>query len=95
MDISQQSPKDLESLISTIDRAIANAPKIAKEPQPNKDLSVNNIYFPPDLPEGDDGGGQVAQGQVGALQLLVAHQQLAKPVEPAVGRLHHPPPRPF
>ena len=55
-----------------------------------KDLSVNNINGQPDLAQRNDGSGQVVERQKGVLQLFVAHQQLAKPVEPAVARLNHP-----
>ncbi len=42
------------------------------------------------LAQRDDGCGKVVQGQEGVLQLLVAHQQLTKSVEPAVAGFNDP-----
>ena len=55
-----------------------------------KDLSVNNINRQLDLAQSDDRGRQVVERQEGVLELLVAHQELPEPVEPAVTRLDHP-----
>ena len=56
----------------------------------NKDLSVNNIHGQLNLAQRNDGGREMVQRQEGVFQLFVAHQQFAKPVEPAMAGLHHP-----
>src|SRR5450631_1441624 len=57
---------------------------------PTKNLSVNNISRQMDLAEGDDRGGEVVEGEEAALKFLVAHQQFAKAIEPAMADLHNP-----
>ena len=42
------------------------------------------------LSQRDDGGGKVVERQEGVFQLLVAHQQLAKSVEPPVAGFDYP-----
>ncbi len=46
-----------------------------------EDLSVN---WRVDLAQSDDGSGEGVECNESVLKLLVAHQQLAEPVEPAV-----------
>lgn len=53
----------------------------------SKGLSVNNFNFSPT----DDGGGKTDEGLVTLRKLLVADQELPKPIEPGVGGLDHPP----
>lgn len=55
-----------------------------------KNLSVNNIDGQHDLAQRNDGRRKMVERQKGVLELFVAHQQLAKAVEPAVARLDHP-----
>lgn len=55
-----------------------------------KDLSVNNIDRQPDLAQDDDGCGQMVEREEGVLELLVAHQELPEPVEPAMAGFDHP-----
>ena len=45
------------------------------------------------LSEGDDPSGEMVEREEAALQLLVAHQQFAKAIEPSVSNLNNPPPR--
>lgn len=61
----------------------------------SKSLSINNIYGKRHLPKGDNGRCQMVEGEEAALELFVANQELAKPVEPAVGDFNHPAPGPL
>lgn len=56
-----------------------------------KILSVNDINLLRDLPERDHRCGQMVQRHETPCELLVSHQQLAKPIEPTVGHLDDPP----
>ena len=49
-----------------------------------KNLSVNYVDFQRHLAERDDSGGDVVECDEAAFEFLVAHQQLAKSVEPAM-----------
>ena len=55
-----------------------------------KNLSVNNIDGQHDLAQRNDGRRKMVERQESVLELFVAHQQLAKAVEPAMARLDHP-----
>jgi len=55
-----------------------------------KDLSVNNVDDQRHLPERDDRRGEVVQGEEAALELLVAHEELAEAIEPAMADLDDP-----
>jgi len=55
-----------------------------------KNLSVNNIYLHTHLAKRDDRGGEVVKREEAALKLLIAHEQLAKAVEPTMADLHDP-----
>ena len=54
------------------------------------DLSVNNIDRQVYFPKRDDCGGEMVECEERVFELLVAHQQLAEPVEPAMTSLHNP-----
>ena len=58
-----------------------------------KNLSVNYIDLQRYLAQRDDRGGDVVEDDEAAFELLVSHQQLAKPIEPAMAYLDHPAPR--
>ena len=58
----------------------------------NKNLSVNYIDSHRHLAKDDDGGCKVIERYEAACKLLVAHQQLAESVEPAVTDLDNPAP---
>jgi len=53
-----------------------------------KNLSVNDIDRGRYLAKGDDGCCKVVERKKAAVELLVAHQEFAKAVEPAVANLH-------
>ena len=53
---------------------------------------MNSIYREAHLAKRDDRGGEVVEREEAALKLLVAHQQLAKAVEPAMADLNNPSP---
>jgi len=55
-----------------------------------KNLSVNYVDLERHLPERDDRGSEMVERDETALKFLVAHQQLAEPVEPAMANLDHP-----
>ena len=55
-----------------------------------KNLSVNNIDRQRHLAEGDDRCCEMIQGHEATVKLLVAHQELAELIEPAVADLHNP-----
>ena len=57
-----------------------------------KNLSVNNVDRERHFAERDDRCGDVVEGKETAMELLVAHEQLAKAVEPTVADLNHPAP---
>src|SRR5258708_12948354 len=57
-----------------------------------KKLSVNYIYLQMHLAERDDRGGEVVEREEAALKLLLAHQQLSKPVKPPMADLNDPSP---
>ena len=45
-----------------------------------------------DLPERDDRRCKMVESQEAAFELLIAHKQLPKAIEPAMRNLHNPPP---
>jgi len=51
-----------------------------------KDLSVNRSNFPPT----DDGSSEMNQRFVAFRELLIPDEELPEPIEPGMGRLHHP-----
>ena len=57
-----------------------------------KKLSVNNIYLEVHFAERDDASCEMVEREEAALKFFIAHQQLAKPVEPTMADLHNPTP---
>ena len=55
-----------------------------------KNLSVNNVYLEMHFSERDDARCEMIEREETALEFLVAHQQLAKTVEPAMADLNNP-----
>ena len=55
-----------------------------------KNLSVNIVYLEMHFSERDDAGCEMVEREEAALEFLVAHQQLAKPVEPTMADLNNP-----
>ena len=53
-----------------------------------KDLSVNRSHLPPAY----DRGGKVKESLVAFSKLLISDEELSEPVEPGMGRFHHPAP---
>ena len=56
----------------------------------NKKLSVNNVYLHTHLAQRDDARCEMVKREEAALKLLVAHEQLAKAVEPTMADFHDP-----
>src|SRR5258706_10668051 len=60
-----------------------------------KSLSVNNVYGEFHFSERDDRRRKMVETKEAAFELLVAHEQLAKAIEPAMRDFDNPPPRPL
>lgn len=58
--------------------------------QPAKNLSVNNVYLEMHFSERDDACCEMVEREETTLKFLIAHQQLAKTVEPAMADLNNP-----
>lgn len=55
-----------------------------------KNLSVNNIYLQIHFAERDDASREMIEREEAAIEFLIAHQQLAKAVEPTMTDLNNP-----
>ena len=56
----------------------------------SKNLSVNNIYLQIHFAERDDASREMIEREEAAIEFLIAHQQLAKAVEPTMTDLNNP-----
>lgn len=57
-----------------------------------QNLSVNDVCFETHFSERDDAGCEMVEREEAAIEFLIAHQQLAKTVEPTMADLNNPTP---